>query len=65
MPDFGFNERDTMAAAAYLIAKSDTDYQHPETFKEGDPQKGEKLFLCLHSTKNIFLKLFLIFFNAK
>lgn len=44
MPDFGLDEKDTLAVSAYLLASSDPNYKHPETFKGGDPEKGQKLF---------------------
>lgn len=44
MPNFGFDDKDAMAVTAYLLAKSDPKYRHPETFKGGNKENGEKLF---------------------
>jgi len=44
MPNFGFNDKDAFAVAAYLISSSDKDYKLSKTFEFGDTDKGEKLF---------------------
>lgn len=44
MPDFGFDDKDALAAVAYLVAASEKDYQLPEKFEGGDAENGEKLF---------------------
>ncbi len=44
MPDFSFNDRDAMAATAYLLAASEENYELPVKYESGDPDKGKKLF---------------------
>jgi mono/diheme cytochrome c family protein len=44
MPDFGFNEKDIMGAAAYLMSASEKGYKLGSKFESGDPEKGKKLF---------------------
>ena len=44
MPDFGFNDKDAMAATAFLLASSEKDYELSAKFESGDPDKGKKLF---------------------
>lgn len=44
MPEFGLDEKDTLAISAYIMASSDKDYVLPEKFESGDPENGQELF---------------------
>ncbi|MBI5427949.1 MAG: c-type cytochrome [Nitrospinae bacterium] len=44
MPDFGFDDKDAVAAAAFLLAASEKDYALPEKYNGGDPETGKTLF---------------------
>lgn len=44
MPDFGFNDKDAIGVAAYLLATSDKTYRPAVEFASGDAEKGKKEF---------------------
>ncbi len=44
MPEFKFDEKDALAVTAYLLAASEENYELPNKYESGDPDKGKKLF---------------------
>jgi mono/diheme cytochrome c family protein len=44
MPNFGFTAKDGMSVTAYLLAKSEKDYQLSNKYQAGNPENGLKLF---------------------